>query len=152
MRHSIILTGTTALVVLLSCKAQPSPAELCEDTIQSYGVFRDDPDQARPYAELFTPDGSFALGGNVTTGHEALMARHKESHENQRWQHIMSAPVISIQDERIIAVTQVSVKTGPKLGEMDTIIIGQYQDEFQIVSGSCRIKSRKTSVISRDSL
>jgi len=151
MRYSIFI-GTAALVVLLSCGAKISPADLCKDTIHNYGVLRDDPDQAKSYAELFTPDGSFALGGNVTTGHEALIARHNSSHEDQAWQHTMSGPVISIQDKRISAVTGVTVKTGPKPGIMDTVITGEYRDEFEIVSGVCRIKSRQTSVISREAL
>lgn len=146
------ILGAAILAVLSSCSALLDPAKLCSQTALDYGKFRDAPDAALQYADLFTPDGSFTLGGQVTQGRDALIARHQTSNQNQVWKHHPGVPVIAMSNGIITGTSKVIVQTGAKDGPMTTEITGEYADVFEISKGRCLIKTRDTKVTSRTSI
>ena len=146
-----ILVCAAALV--LGCSPDmvtPKAETLCEQTVRAYGPLRDN-GPAQAYADLFTKDGSFTLGPNTTTGRAALMARHAASNQTARWQHFMQDVGINVGDAgAITGQTRFLIFTGKRSEKPSAParqIIGTYHDEFAIVDGSCKIKSRWIEIV-----
>ncbi len=122
---------------------------MCEQTVLYYGKFRDNPDKAEEYANLFTADGSFHLGKVETQGRNALIDRHITAHKNAVWLHNMGDSTFKDNGGKLTAESKVIVMTGPDSENLNTRIEAKYVDEFEIVAGDCKIKSRKTEIISQ---
>lgn len=139
-----------SLLLAVGCAPDPktSSTELCEKTVLDYGPLRDD-GPAEQYADLFTPDGEFHLGPNVTKGREALIARHIASNSNNVWRHNMTDIRLRENENGLSGVTRFHIFTGPR-GEKPTApareILGDYIDVFVIQNGTCKIKSRKIKI------
>lgn len=142
-----------AVLSLGACgEAVQSPAQLCEQTVKDYALYRDvGPVQA--YADLFTEDGTFTLGGTVTMGHEALKARHVAANKAAAWRHNMTDIRIETDGETVKGRSRFIVMTGPHAKDAAgpssfmRQIIGDYQDVFVIEGGACKIKSRQVNVL-----
>ncbi|NNE58415.1 MAG: SnoaL-like domain-containing protein [Hellea sp.] len=143
-----------SLTVLAACSASHDEVILCTNTVENYAALRDNPETAESYADLFTDQGTFTLGGSQTAGREALIARHKASHESAKWQHEMGKISVHKQGpDKITGSSQVTVKTGPKgVAEYERTIAATYDDTFVMENGSCRIKSRLVTVISDETV
>ena len=141
MKLSPKIAASVSALILVAC-AQTAPIQLCETTISNYAKYRDNPETADLYANLFTDEGTFTLGPNTTTGRDALSARHTGSHQSATWQHKMGASQVSNDNGIINGVSNVTVKTSPK-DDAKTIrtITADYIDTFEIVAGTCLIKS-----------
>lgn len=146
--------GLVPVLLLLSAcgEAALSPAQLCEQTVKDYALYRDvGPVQA--YADLFTEDGSFTLGGTVTAGHEALKARHVAANKAAAWRHNMTDIRINAAGDDMTGHSRFVVMTGPHAKDMagppnfTRQIVGDYEDVFVIIDGTCKIKSRKVNVL-----
>lgn len=123
--------------------------ELCAQTVRDYGILRDE-GPAESYADLFTPDGEFHLGPNVTKGREALIARHIASNADTVWRHNMTDIRITEPKEGLTGVTRFHIFMGPrsdKAGQPSREIIGDYIDQFVMDGTACKIESRKVKIV-----
>ena len=142
-----------SLLLVSACAQKTTPIELCETTISDYAKYRDNPETADLYANLFADDGSFTLGPNTTTGRDALSARHTGSHGSATWGHEMGTTKVTDNNGAISGVSSVTVKTSPKNDLKTTrTITADYIDTFEIVSGTCLIKSRSVKLVSDETV
>ena len=137
--------------VLSACQAGvPNYVILCEQTVRDYALLRDE-GPAEAYADLFTQEGTFELGGTITAGRQALISRHKSANAEAAWRHSMSDIRISKTDKTVTGISRFNVKTGPHLdtpsAEVKREILGDYIDEFEVKGGVCKIKSRKVKIV-----
>ncbi len=153
MKIDLKLAAVVSILILIACTQKSTLIKLCETTISDYAKYRDNPETADLYANLFTPDGSFTLGSNTVTGRDALSARHAGSHESATWQHKMGSTELSNDNEAITGVSRVTVKTSPK-DNPKTIrtIVADYQDTFAIVDAACLIKARGVKIVLDDTV
>lgn len=142
-----VLTG-----LLVSACASVSGAadtkQLCTQTVRDYTVLRDE-GPAEDYTDLFTADGEFHLGPNITKGRDALIARHISANTNARWRHHMTDIRINTENEKITGRSRFHIFTGPlteKASAPSREIIGTYIDGFVIDDGMCKIKTRKVDI------
>jgi len=145
------ITTLLPFILLIGCAPVPqaTPIELCEKTVRDYGVARDN-GPPEIYANLFTLDGEFHLGPNITKGRSALIERHIESNKNSVWRHNMIDTHISFLKEGIVGTTSFHIFTGPRADKPSAHtreILGDYIDEFVIENGMCKIKSRKVQIV-----
>jgi len=135
-------------VTLSACSSGDpvSQLKLCKDTVKNYPEYRDNPDKAIEYSELFAADGTFILGDAITKGREALASRHQQSHSAAVWRHEVTDPIFRIEDGKIFAESSVVVETGPSFENLDTKIEATYSDEFIILGDDCKIKTRHAKV------
>jgi hypothetical protein len=140
-----------SLFLITGCATvyQTTPIELCEQTVRDYSVLRDN-GPAEQYADLFTLDGEFHLGPNMTRGRDALIERHIAANSNTLWRHNMTDIRIN---EDLTGTTRFHIFTGPK-GDKPAApvaftreILGDYIDEFSLESGMCKISSRKVKIV-----
>lgn len=147
MKRALVLS----LVLTTACTpvSKPTSIELCERTVRDYGPLRDE-GPADTYADLFTNNGEFHLGPNVTKGREALIARHTKSNADTQWRHNMTDIRITDTAGKLSGTTRFQIFTGPK-GEKPAApareIIGDYLDEFIIEYGVCKITTRKIKIL-----
>ena len=142
-----------SLFSLVACEQKTTSIELCETTISNYASYRDNPETADLYANLFTAEGTFTLGPNTTTGRDALSSRHTGSHKSATWQHEMGMAQVTNNDGVISGVSNVTVKTSPRNDLKTTrIITADYIDMFEIVAGACLIKSRAVKIVSDETV
>ena len=123
--------------------------DLCAQTVRDYGTLRDE-GPAESYADLFTPDGEFHLGPNVTKGRDALIARHIASNADTVWRHNMTDIRISEPKEGLTGVTRFHIFMGSrsdKPSQPTREIIGDYIDQFVMDGTICKIKSRKVKIV-----
>lgn len=144
------ILSTAILLGLTACQpSTPAYISACEQTVRDYAVLRDD-GPADQYADLFTQDGTFDLGGTITEGREALIARHKAANAAAAWRHNITDIRITKSGTDIKGVSRFIVMTGPHLGtasaEATREILGDYIDTFVMEDGVCRIKSRKVKI------
>ena len=124
------------------------PSELCEATVRNYAALRDN-GPAEEYANLFTKDGTFTLGPNITTGRAALAARHVEANKTALWRHNILDVEISEVGGQLIGVSRFIIYTGPHPAPSKNPreIIGDYMDTFVIENGACLISSRSAHIV-----
>ncbi len=143
----VLLVGALA-----GCSAAsvPSSQEACAQTVRDYAVLRDE-GPAETYADVFTADAVFELGGVVTQGRDALIARHVAANAAAVWRHNMTDIRIEETDEGIFGRSRFIVMTGPHLNtesaEVAREIVGDYEDIFAIEGEQCKIASRKVSIV-----
>ena len=127
----------------------PSKIELCEQTVRAYGPLRDSLNQGDAYADLFTENGEFHLGGDVTKGRAALKGRYRTANKTTQWQHFMQDVNISQNGGKLTGTTRFVIYLGPrdsKPVQFTRQIIGTYTDAFVMREGRCKIKTRKVSI------
>lgn len=136
---------------LISCTPEETPAQLCNQTVKDYATYRDNPEMAKAYADLFSLDGTFTLGPNTTEGRDTLIARHIASHENATWQHNMNEISIRDKDAVVTGTSRVTVKTSSKDDPNTTRkIVADYEDNFELIGDKCLIKSRIVKILTDD--
>ncbi|NNC38481.1 MAG: hypothetical protein EX271_09360 [Acidimicrobiales bacterium] len=145
------LAYLSLLLMLSACSTESRTpfVDLCAKTVKDYGPLRDE-GPAEAYADLFTVDGEFHLGPNVTQGRDALIARHKAANTASVWRHNMTDIRIIDSEAGLSGNTRFHIFTGPKGGKPSAPsreIIGDYHDEFVIEEGGCKIKTRKVKIV-----
>jgi len=144
---------TLALILLGGCAAPdlpPSVPEMCEETVRDYAILRDGKTTSKAYGDLFTEDGEFHLAGDMTKGKDALIARHLAANAETIWRHNMTEIKISQKDGEIRGQTRFHIFAGPRADAPiapNREILGTYRDEFMLVKGVCKIKSRKVEIV-----
>lgn len=141
-------------VLLVNCVATPpisnSPTtiELCEQTVRDYAIYRDN-GPTDMYADLFTADGTFELGGDITKGRDALIKRHTKANEAAKWRHVMGDIRILETEDQVTGVSRFIVMSGSNTtpSQATREIIGHYEDTFAVQDGRCRIKTRKVVIL-----
>lgn len=145
----------SAVIVLSGCQSAASPAKsleaanaLCEKTVRNYALLRDE-GPAEDYADLFTADGTFTLGENVTRGRQALIARHKAANAAALWRHNILDVKFSDTGGTLSGVSRFMIYTAPHPAPAKNPreIIGDYVDTFVMENGHCRISSRSVRII-----
>lgn len=143
-----VLIGAALSMSACSPVSSPSNVNLCDATVRAYAHLRDE-GPAEHYADLFTQDGEFHLGPNVTKGRDALISRHIASNADNVWRHNMTDIRIRENHDGLSGVTRFHIFAGPK-GEKPSAptreILGDYLDEFAIENGACKIASRKVKI------
>lgn len=145
------MTGAMLTALLAACNSQaPAFETTCTQTVRDYALLRDE-GPAEEYANLFTEDGTFELGGTITEGREALIARHRAANTAAAWRHTMTDIRIRKTDKTIEGTSRFIVKTGPHLdtpsAEATREILGDYLDVFEVKGGVCKIRSRKVNIV-----
>ena len=139
------------LLALTACEpaSKVSIIELCENTVRDYAILRDE-GPAEQYADLFTEDGEFHLGSNVTKGRSALIERHKAANNTNRWRHNMTEIQIYGKADEYAGVTRFHIFAGPVTdipSAPNREILGSYFDKFTINDGACKIAYRKVEIV-----
>lgn len=141
------------LVPLAACESQLSKVmQACEKTVRDYALYRDQ-GPVDFYTALFTEDGTFKLGETVTTGREALKARHIEANKAAVWRHNITDVRIAPSTGEITGRTRFIIMTGPRKEDTESLpaatrqIVGDYEDVFVIEDGACKIKSRTVNIL-----
>lgn len=145
------LTLICAALMLPGCDLTPKgqgATELCAQTVYDYARLRDEGPADR-YADLFTANGEFTLGPNVTQGREALIARHESANKAALWRHHMLDVEISKDNGVLSGVTRFLIYTAPHPAPAKNPreIIGDYLDRFVIEAGQCKISNRRVRII-----
>ena len=148
-KHFHLFIYSLIAIVITACSSDKPvpPLELCKATVENYPKYRDDPAKAIEYSELFTKDGTFILGDAMTKGREALVSRHEQSHSTAVWRHEVTDPIFRIENGKIFAESSVVVETGPSFDALNTKIEATYSDEFILLGGNCKIKTRRANVV-----
>ncbi|MGJ8562915.1 MAG: nuclear transport factor 2 family protein [Alphaproteobacteria bacterium] len=141
------------LVPLAACVSQLSKVmQACEKTVRDYALYRDE-GPVDSYTALFTEDGTFQLGEAVTTGRDALKARHIAANKAAAWRHNMTDIRISPNADEITGRSRFIIMTGARTGDTGSLptasrqIVGDYEDVFVIEDGACKIKSRTVNIL-----
>ncbi len=149
--RTLTIVSVSLGAFLSACTAsapQDTIVDLCTQTVRDYAVLRDE-GPAEAYANLFTPDGTFVLGGAQTTGHAALIARHTSANDNALWRHTMTDIRITPVLDGASGVSRFIIDTGPHPAPSASTrrIIGDYEDTFAIENGVCKIKLRTVRIL-----
>lgn len=142
------LSLTCGLLLTAACQPAPTRTELCTQTVLDYAVLRDN-GPAEDYAALFTADGTFTLGPNVTAGHNALIARHTSANAAALWRHNMVDVRIEDSGDGLSGQSRFIIYTAPHPApaQAPREIIGDYIDTFRVENGVCKIASRSVKII-----
>lgn len=123
-------------------------AAACSQTVMDYAFYRDRPD-ADKVAELFTPDASMSLLGEVFAGRGAIRDRVAAGAGGAVFRHLISTINIVVNEGGLGAqgVSYVTVYRGsasdlPQPLPDRAMAIGEYHDRFVMSHNGCQIAER----------
>ncbi len=141
----VSILAATHLAACSFPEPTPSRMDLCQQTVIDYATYRDDPNRAEAYGQLFSQNGQFTLGPNTVIGRDALIERHKSANTNTVFSHVME----NIKIDGLSGKSRVVVYTKNRQqgAEINRVIIADYIDKFEITNGRCLIADREVSVV-----
>ena len=124
--------------------------QLCAQTLSRYALYRDALD-AENYAAQFTEGGEFVTPGPSFKGRNALRGYiHSQPVDLRTMHHVTSFEITATGPATASGISYVLVhfserKQGP--ADINRIAGALYEDEFEVIDGSCLIKQRTLRIL-----